>query len=157
MIVDLFFPKELRRLSYFLRALPWNYAIWTLAAATDYWKPASAMAMMQLLGASALVLYGVFFIFLPRARDAGMSGWILLLALVPYLSSLLSLALLLKSSRSGLRFQGQSSTSEIPPATVPGRFCSKCGERLLLASDGKVTEGNQIICHSCAVLEEPGR
>lgn len=157
MIVDLLFPKELRRLSYFLRVVPWNCAIWTLTAAGDYWRPDSGMTMMELLGALVLVLYGVFFILLPRTRDAGMPGWLLVLAFVPYLSSLLSLVLLFKSSRSGLRFQGHSPTLEATPATVPGSFCFKCGERLMLASDGKVTDGNQVICHSCAVLEEPKR
>jgi uncharacterized membrane protein YhaH (DUF805 family) len=55
-------------------------------------------------------IYGLFFILLPRLRDAGMSGWWLLVSLVPIANLLLGIILLFRPSE--YHFSRTSSESD---------------------------------------------
>ena len=44
-----------------------------------------------------LVTYGLFFIILPRIRDAGMNGWWLVVALIPVADIVLGIILLFRA------------------------------------------------------------
>jgi uncharacterized membrane protein YhaH (DUF805 family) len=44
-----------------------------------------------------LAVYSLFFVFLPRLRDAGMSGWWVLLALLPFINLILAVILLFRA------------------------------------------------------------
>lgn len=94
-LLDLVFPRRLRRISHILRFVLCNaLLVWLLldASAGDH---VSALLFFVVL------LYFILFRLLPRARDAGLPGWVVLFYLVPALNIILVYALFF--SRTALR------------------------------------------------------
>jgi uncharacterized membrane protein YhaH (DUF805 family) len=77
-LIGFLFPKRLHRLAYVWRILVTNLAAGVIVASTS---PTDHLVPM--LGLVAIFVYQFLFILLPRARDTGMSGWWVLLSLVP--------------------------------------------------------------------------
>jgi hypothetical protein len=85
------FPSRLHRLPYFARGVALDIAAGFLYAnstmfAPRYWWPSLI----------AIVLYGLFFVILPRICDAGMSKWWLAVALIPVANIVLAILLLFR-------------------------------------------------------------
>ena len=101
------FPRRLHRLAYFLRGSVVEIAMSCFAADSDMtkaWPFWSILIMVQ--------AYEVFFIVLPRIRNAGMSRWWLLLILIPLLNFLP--AVLLQLRRPLYRFNSARSENVVP-------------------------------------------
>jgi uncharacterized membrane protein YhaH (DUF805 family) len=91
-LVELIFPRRLHRLAYFLRGAALNVVTGFLYANSTtfgprYWWPLVIV----------LIIYGLFFIILPRIRDAGMSGWWLLGTVIPVADIVLGIILLFRA------------------------------------------------------------
>ena|ERR1700685_2361114 len=92
LLIEFLFPHRLHRLAYFLRGIvtdimpPFLYFINPETNPRYFW------------GAYiALLIYTLFFIVLPRIRDLGMSGWWLLVMLIPIINIPLGLILLFRA------------------------------------------------------------
>lgn len=147
-MLDLFFPRRLRRLGYFLRTIPLNMFILGGLMRVDVASPPSMEDNLFRAGTVLLGLYVVFFVYLPRVRDCGLPPWSLVLGLIPYVSSAYGVLLLFKRSR--------LSYFDTPPAeatpetiTIAGSKCEACGKSLLFATDGVVTASRKVLCHAC--------
>jgi uncharacterized membrane protein YhaH (DUF805 family) len=93
-LVEFIFPRRLHRLAYLLRGLLVDGVVLMLCGmggGTVYSSPYFLGAII------ALIIYELFFISLPRARDLEMSGWWLLLLFVPGVGDVLGLILLLRA------------------------------------------------------------
>jgi uncharacterized membrane protein YhaH (DUF805 family) len=77
-VIEFIFPHRLHRLAYLFRGLAADivtYFLYSCSTTMDsraWW-----------ISIIALLIYGMFFIVLPRIRDIGMSGWWLLAMLIP--------------------------------------------------------------------------
>jgi hypothetical protein len=91
-IVEFIFPKRLHRFAYFVRIISINGMTYVVCSWTTTNNPGFLIASLI-----ALLLYGFFFVALPRVRDLGMSGWWLLASLVPLLNIWLGLILLFRA------------------------------------------------------------
>ena len=91
-LIDFLFPKRLHRLGYLWRILATNLGAGVIVASTS---PMEQIAPM--LGLVALCVYQFFFILLPRVRDTGMSGWWILLSLVPIVYVCLTIILVFRA------------------------------------------------------------
>ena len=91
----LFFPKRLRRLNYLARIIILEVCLWLLYTARPPGDPSAAVVRLLIICivGLALLIYGLFFVMLPRLADAGMSSWWVLLGLFPYLGLLFQLFL----------------------------------------------------------------
>jgi len=147
-MLDLFFPYRLRRLGYFLRTIPLNILFLGGLVRVDHSTPPSLEDNLFRIGTVLLAIYGVFFVYLPRVRDCGLPPWSLILALIPYVSSLYGILLLFKRSRLSF-FDRPPAEATLEPITVAGSKCERCGKALLLARDGVVTESRKVLCHAC--------
>ena len=98
-------------------------------------------------------VYGLIYVYLPRVRDCGLPPWTLILSLVPFVRVLYGLILLLGPSKSGLSESTGPDERELDsgPPTIAGATCSVCGDGLLLATDGIVTDSQYVVCNRCAV------
>ena len=105
LLVELIFPKRLHRLAYFLRLLTSNIAIGLIFA---FNSPSDQL--FPILGAIALAVYQLFFVLLPRVRDTGMSGWWVVLSLVPVIYVFLGIILLFRAPE--YRFERSSHEAE---------------------------------------------
>ena len=86
------FPRRLHRLAYFLREVALGIVAGILYAnittyGPRYWWP----------WVVALFIYEVFFIVLPRIRDAGMNAWWLAVAFIPIPNIVLGILLLFRA------------------------------------------------------------
>lgn len=96
----LLFPKRAHRTSFFLRFL----ACLILSEVLRAYKPPIGSALsapsviVWLVIAGAMATYALFFVFLPRLRDAGMSAWWLVPSLFPYVNLVLAVALLFRGT-----------------------------------------------------------
>ena len=91
-LIEFSFPKRLHRLGYLWRILTTNIAagmIVVSSSPTEQPYPA--------LGLLALCVYQLLFILLPRVRDTGMSGWWVLLSVVPFVYIFLTIILLFRA------------------------------------------------------------
>ncbi len=91
-LIDFIFPRRLHRLAYFLRGAALDIITGFLYASSTtfqprYWWPAVI----------AFAIYGLFFIILPRIRDVGMSGWLLLVTLIPVADVIFGIILLFRA------------------------------------------------------------
>ena len=89
---QLFFPRRLQRLAYFIRVCLCN-AVGALifVLGSPFEQPLGALSYL------VLAIYAVLFVLLPRLRDIEMSAWWLLLVLVPVANVLLSILLLFRA------------------------------------------------------------
>jgi uncharacterized membrane protein YhaH (DUF805 family) len=93
-LVEFIFPRRLHRIAYWLRALSVEGAVYILCGMGG----GTVYSSRYFLGAIiALIVYQLFFICLPRARDLEMNGWWLLFLFVPGLSDALGIILLLRA------------------------------------------------------------
>jgi hypothetical protein len=102
-----------------------------------------------LLSVAGLIVcvYAVFFVYLPRVRDAGVTAWSLMLALIPYGSIAYGLVLLFRPSKIPMH---PVRVEEPPrPPNIAGSDCSSCGKRLVLSSEGVIDEANKVVCNEC--------
>lgn len=91
-LIDFFFPKRLHRLAYFIRLMASNLCLaLLLGSSSPNGQP------YPLVGVILLALYSLFFILLPRLRDTGMSGWWVILSLVPIVYVFLGIILLFRA------------------------------------------------------------
>jgi len=97
-LFDIIFPERIHRIDFVVRFL-------VCTVFTDLWvgrlpmSPSVAAApriILWWLVAIAVGVYWLFFVYLPRLRDAAMSGWWLLLAIFPLLNLVLALVLAIK-------------------------------------------------------------
>jgi uncharacterized membrane protein YhaH (DUF805 family) len=103
-IIGFLFPKRLHRLAYFLRLVVFNFCLVLILAYRD--------ADDVGIAASVLVsLYAMFFILLPRIRDIGMSGWWLIVSLIPVANVLLGIILLFRAPA----FDFAATTDDVQP------------------------------------------
>jgi uncharacterized membrane protein YhaH (DUF805 family) len=144
-MMEFAFPKRLGRLSYFIRAIPANAVmLWAVAAAeTELFGDALLLCIAGLV----VGVYAVFFVYLPRVRDAGITAWSLLLALIPYGSIAYGLVLLFRPSK--LPMQTVRVEEPPRPPSIAGSECSACGKRLVLSSEGVIDEANKVVCNEC--------
>lgn len=95
-----------------------------LATSTDRGKTPGAAAWPFLI---LLVLFGLAIIIptialtVRRLHDSGNSGWLYLLALIPYVGSIVVLVFgLLNTSPAGLKFETDPADAVLPPGMHPG-------------------------------------
>ena len=91
-LIDFLFPRQLHRLSYFLRLVAAN-----VFSAFLYRSSTTIDPRLWWIAVIGVSLYGLFFILLPRLRDAGMSAWWLIAALIPFVAILLGIILLFRA------------------------------------------------------------
>jgi uncharacterized membrane protein YhaH (DUF805 family) len=91
-LIDFLFPKRLHRLGYVWRILTTNMVGGAIVATTSPMEHLSPM-----LGLVALCVYQLIFILLPRVRDTGMSGWWVLLGVVPIVYVCLTIILVFRA------------------------------------------------------------
>jgi hypothetical protein len=151
---DFLFPRRLARLNYILRAVPLNFLLLCATAYLEDLKDWRATDFLLVGGTLLLILYWTVYVCLARIRDCGMPTWTLLFAFIPYVSAVFGLLLLLRPSRV---FEPSRTSAPMAPGedmtrlpSVAGLACSSCGKALIFASDGIVTESNQVTCNACA-------
>ena len=98
LFIEFIFPRRLHRLGYFIRLMLSNVVTYFLYSLSTTMSP-------QLLWISviALLIYVFLFIGLPRVRDLGMSGWWLLVFLIPVVNIWLGLILLFRAPSYGIK------------------------------------------------------
>jgi uncharacterized membrane protein YhaH (DUF805 family) len=91
-LLGFLFPQRIGRLGYLWRILSTNLAVALILATspTDQLYP--------IVSVGAIGVYQFLFILLPRVRDTGMSGWWVLLSLVPFVYVFLTIILLFRPS-----------------------------------------------------------
>jgi uncharacterized membrane protein YhaH (DUF805 family) len=77
-LIGLLFPKRLQRFGYLWRIIATNLAVGMIVASAS-----PIDRVFPMLGLVGICFYQFLFILLPRTRDTGMSGWWVLLSLVP--------------------------------------------------------------------------
>ena|ERR1700736_3285231 len=90
---EFFFPRRIQRLGYLWRILATNLAIALILASNSPTEQVYPMAAIVVI-----CVYQLLFILLPRVRDTGMSGWWVLLSLVPVVYVFLAIILLFRPS-----------------------------------------------------------
>lgn len=91
-LAEFIFPRRLHRLAYFLRGVALDTVTGILYASSTtsnprFWWPS----------VTVLIIYGLFFIILPRIRDAGMSAWWLLVTFIPLADFVFGIILLFRA------------------------------------------------------------
>ena len=146
-MIEIAFPKTLGRLSYLIRVIPANAVmLWAVAAAETENELAGDELFLCIAGVIVGV-YAVFFVYLPRVRDAGITAWSLMLALIPYGSIAYGLVLLFRPSK--IPMQPVRVEEPPRPPNIAGSDCSSCGKRLVLSSEGVIDEANKVVCNEC--------
>jgi uncharacterized membrane protein YhaH (DUF805 family) len=77
-LIEFIFPHRLHRLAYFLRGGALTILASLVYSCSDAWNP-----RYYWISVIALWIYALLFIDLPRIRDVRMSGWWLLVGLIP--------------------------------------------------------------------------
>jgi len=146
-MIEIAFPKTLGRLSYLIRAIPANAVMLWASAAAETENELTGDELFLCIAGVIVAVYAVFFIYLPRVRDAGMPVWSLILALIPYLSIAYGIVLLFRPSK--LPMQPVRVEEPPRPPNIAGSDCSACGKRLVLSSEGVIDEANKVVCNEC--------
>jgi uncharacterized membrane protein YhaH (DUF805 family) len=89
---DIFFPRRLHRLAYFLRLAAADLVSGLLYATSTTMNPVVWWASIIIIS-----VYGAFFILLPRIRDVGMSGFWLIACLIPVVGAVFGIILLFRA------------------------------------------------------------
>ena len=147
---EFLFPHKLRRLNYFIRGLTFE-AILCFSPANFEPGKLSFDGEWPLIGLLGIwLVYYAIFVILPRMRDSGTPLWLVVLAFIPYVNVLFGLALLFKPSSIFPSSSDSRANPESPTITaVAGGTCSKCGARLLFATDGVLIDEQSVLCNSC--------
>ena len=116
-IVKFIFPKRIHRLSFLVRALATNLlCFWLMVAlsSSHVITPTPVTAGFEdwyyYVALLALGIYTLLFVVLPRLRDTNMSGWWVLLSLVPAVYGFLCIILVFRAPQ--YHFEGSSNTAE---------------------------------------------
>jgi hypothetical protein len=90
------------------------------------------------------------FVVLPRLRDCDWPLWFGFLLLVPFLGSLMGLALIFAPPKTIGRREHAVETppDETAPPQLAGSPCAACGTKIVLASEAVLQEG-KVFCKSC--------
>jgi uncharacterized membrane protein YhaH (DUF805 family) len=93
-MIDFIFPQRLHRLAYFIRGL-------TADGMACFLYSCNATMDSTVLWTSVIAvwIYGAFFIRLPRIRDVGMSGWWLVLMVIPIADFVIGIILLFRTPK----------------------------------------------------------
>jgi uncharacterized membrane protein YhaH (DUF805 family) len=93
---EVVFPKRLHRISYLVRIVIADFCLWLLLNIASPSDPTlGGLRLVAIfLGAFIIGIYSLFFVLLPRVRDAGWSGWWVLLGLLPYIGPLFHFVML---------------------------------------------------------------
>ena len=93
---EVVFPKRLHRISYLVRIVVADFCVWLLLSISSSNDP--TLGGLQLVtifvGMFVIATYSLFFVLLPRVRDAGWSAWLILLGLLPYIGPVFHLVML---------------------------------------------------------------
>lgn len=107
-LADFILPKRLHRFGYIWRILATNLGVGMIIASSSSTEhPVAALLLL------ALFVYQLLFVLLPRARDTGMSGWWVLLSLVPIVYIFLAIILVFRAPEYHLdraSFEGTAKT-----------------------------------------------
>jgi uncharacterized membrane protein YhaH (DUF805 family) len=95
------FPWQLRRFDYLIRILVTDALIWMQLNSASPSDPTLGGLRLAgiVLGLFVLGIYSLFFVLLPRLRDAGWNSWLVILAFFPYIGPLFHLVLLFLPSK----------------------------------------------------------
>jgi uncharacterized membrane protein YhaH (DUF805 family) len=104
-VVEFIFPKRIHRLSFLVRSLATNLLLFWLMVALS---SAHVITPIPVAGEPsedwyyyvallALGIYSLLFVWLPRVRDIGMSGWWVLLSLFPVVNGFFYLFLIFRA------------------------------------------------------------
>jgi len=113
-MIEILFPRRLHRLGYLFRGL--------VADGVTYFLYSCSTTMNSKLWWAcviALLVYGMFFIILPRIRDIGMSGWWLLAILIPVVNVVFGIILLFRAPALLGDRPNQPLGATAAPAVVP--------------------------------------
>ena len=110
-LLEFIFPHRLHRVSYFLRGVAADGVMGFI-----YSYISVSHSEMWWLAISIILVYGIFFIVLPRIRDVGMSGWWLLVYFIPVVNIWLAIILLF---RAPVLSHPKPSLSFRPAAVIP--------------------------------------
>jgi uncharacterized membrane protein YhaH (DUF805 family) len=92
-LIEFIFPKRLHRFGYIWRILVTNLGVAMIVVSSiPTERPLPALFLLTLF------VYQLLFVLLPRARDTGMSGWWVLLSLVPIVYVFLTIILVFRAS-----------------------------------------------------------
>jgi uncharacterized membrane protein YhaH (DUF805 family) len=107
-LVDLIFPKRLHRLGYIWRILATNLGVGMIvASASSIEHPVPAFLLL------ILFVYQLLFVLLPRVRDTGISGWWVLLSLVPVVYVFLAIILVFRAPEYSFGHASDESSAKI--------------------------------------------
>jgi|SRR6185503_16236332 len=91
-LIAFVFPRRLHRFGYIWRILVTNLCLaMIVVSSSPTEQPVPALFLL------ALSVYQLVFVLLPRARDTGMSGWWVLLCLVPIVYVFLTIILVFRA------------------------------------------------------------
>jgi uncharacterized membrane protein YhaH (DUF805 family) len=91
-LTDFLFPKRLHRFGYIWRILATNLGVaMIVASGSPIEQPVPALLLLTIF------IYQLLFILRPRVRDTGMSGWWILLSLVPIVYIFLTIILVFRA------------------------------------------------------------
>ena len=90
------FPRRLHRLDYLIRILVADACLWFVLHLGSSTHPTlgGLRLVAIVLGSLVIVIYSLFFVLMPRVRDAGWNAWLAILGLFPYIGPLFHLLLL---------------------------------------------------------------
>ena len=101
---EVVFPKRLHRISYLVRIVIADFCLWLLLSIASPNDPTlgGLRLVVIFLGVFVIGIYSLFFVLLPRVRDAGWSGWWVLLGLLPYIGPFFHFVMLFVPSKRDL-------------------------------------------------------
>jgi len=93
---EVVFPRRLHRLDYLIRIVVADACLWLLLNVGSPSDPTlgGLRLVAIVLGSLVIGIYSLFFVLLPRVRDAGWNAWLVILGLFPYIGPLFHLLLL---------------------------------------------------------------
>jgi hypothetical protein len=133
--------------SYRLSRLP--YAI--LMYAHGFWSMnqilEGGMDQLILVFCSLPLLF--LFVIWPRLRDCDWPFWFGLLLIIPFLGTLMGIALLFAPSKMfGRKDNVERPLEDAGVRQIAGSQCAKCGSTILVASEG-IMQGDHVLCTGC--------
>ena len=98
------FPRRLHRLDYLIRILVADSCLWFVLHLGSSTHPTLGELRLVaiVLGSLVIVIYSLFFVLMPRVRDAGWNAWLVILGPFPYIGPLFHLLLLFIPQRRDL-------------------------------------------------------
>ena len=142
------FRYRLTRLPFFLISAA--HAMWE----DSQLKVMDDRALVLILASLPLMLV---FVIWPRLRDCDWPWWMGFLLLVPYLGSLIGLALLFAPSKVFNRRDeaaAKAAVAEDAEPQIAGTSCAECGAKIIMATDGVIRD-RKVVCKDCDAKRQP--